>query len=112
MDIYDYNKLSGKALAPDATQEDINSLGEWFRCYGMDYWNGEYFSVDRGCCLYPIMQEVGYDDYNVVGYTFSSNPDDRFIMRPLSGEERAAGIRGREKEKRGVLHENVRGGAG
>lgn len=90
MDIYDYSELAQKALAPDATQEDINNLGEWFSRYGMDCWNGEYYSVDRGCSLYPVMQEVGYDDYKVIGYTFSRSQDDRFIMRPLSDEERAA----------------------
>ena len=87
-DLYDYNELKEKALAFNATQEDINALGEWFSRHGMSHWNGECFYVDADHNLYPIHKEIGYDEYEVVGYTFSSW-DDRLIMRPMSDEERA-----------------------
>lgn len=50
--------------------------------------NGECFHVDADHNLYPIHKEVGYDEYELVGYTFSSW-DERLIMRPMSDEERA-----------------------
>lgn len=87
-DLYDYNELKEKALAFNATQEDINALGEWFSRHGMSYWNGECFYVDADHDLYPIYKEVGYDEYELIGYTFSSW-DERLIMRPMSDEERA-----------------------
>lgn len=86
---YDYKELCEKALAFNATQEDINALGEWFERYGRSGWNGECWTVDAYHDLYPIHKEVGYDDYEVVGYTFSSRDEDRFIMRPMTEEERA-----------------------
>lgn len=85
---YDYKELCEKALAFNATQEDINALGEWFSRHGMSYWNGECFHVDADHDLYPIYKEVGYDEYELIGYTFSSW-DERLIMRPMSDEERA-----------------------
>lgn len=88
-DSYDYNELKEKALASDATQEDINALGEWFERYGRSGWNGECWTVDAYHNLYPIYKEIGYDDYEVVGYTFSSKDEDRSIMRPMTDEERA-----------------------
>lgn len=69
-DRYDYKVLCEKALASDATQEDINTLGEWFHTYDRGDWNGEYYAVDAAHCLYPIYREVGEDDYDIVGYTF------------------------------------------
>lgn len=90
MDQYDYKRLVSAALAPNATQSDIDALGEWFHAYDQDSWNGEYYHVDATHQLYPIYREVGYDDYDIVGYTFSSDPADRFIMRPMTDEERAA----------------------
>lgn len=39
MTIYDYQELKEKALSTDATQEDINNLGEWFEWYDNSYWN-------------------------------------------------------------------------
>lgn len=89
-DLYDYNELKEKALASDATQEDINALGEWFSRHGMSYWNGECFHVDADHNLYPIHKEIGYDEYELVGYTFSSW-DERIIPLPfLTPEARAA----------------------
>ena len=38
MSRYDYEELKNKALAQNATQEDINTLGEWFEQYGGNYW--------------------------------------------------------------------------
>lgn len=87
-DFCNYKELAKKALAFNATQEDINALGEWFSRHGMSHWNGECFHVDADHDLYPIHKEVGYDEYELVGYTFSSW-DERLIMRPMTEEERA-----------------------
>lgn len=65
---YDYEELVEKALAFDATQEDINALGEWFDSHGWDYWNGEYFEIDRYHSLYPVYKEVAEDNFEIVGY--------------------------------------------
>lgn len=65
---YDYEELAVKALAFDATQEDINALGDWFEEHGNCYWNGEYFEMDSANRLYPIYQEVEEDEFELVGY--------------------------------------------
>lgn len=71
MTTYDYEELKNKALTTDATQDDINALGEWFELYGDRYWNGEYYSVDNNR-LYPIYQRIDDDEleeqYEIVGY--------------------------------------------
>lgn len=85
---YNYKEICEKALAFNATQEDINALGEWFSRHGMSYWNGECFYVDADHNLYPIHKEIGYDEYELVGYTFSSW-DERIIPLPMTPEERA-----------------------
>lgn len=51
---YQYDGLKAAALAPGATQEDINALGEWFQQYGMACWNGEYFTIDECTEIVPI----------------------------------------------------------
>lgn len=70
MDQYDYKRLVSAALDANATQADIDALGEWFHAYGWRDWNGEYYHVDAAHQLYPIYREVGEDDYDIVGYTF------------------------------------------
>lgn len=65
---YNYKELREKALSADATQEDINSLGEWFEQYGDEYWNGEYYNADDGVRVYPIVKEVDEDEYEITGY--------------------------------------------
>lgn len=102
MDVYDYKALVQKALAFDATQEDINALGDWFDQYGgwgRDNWNGECYHVDRDHDLYPIHREVGYEEYEVVGYTFSSHNEDRFIPLPFVNAEERAKWEAEEEEK-------------
>lgn len=97
-DLYDYNELKEKALASDATQEDINALGEWFSRHGISYWNGECFHVDSDHNLYPIQKEIGYDEYELVGYTFSSW-DERIIPLPFPTPEARAAWEAEEEEK-------------
>ena len=90
---YSYKELLAEATKSNATQEDINALGEWFDRFG-DYsrdWNGEAWNTeDSGSAtkerLYPIYKvdkhgDVDEDDPFPVGYTFSSDPEDR-IRRP------------------------------
>ena len=66
---YAYEELREKATANDATQKDINALGEWFEAHGSMYWNGEYYDAD-GLRLFPINEEVAEDEWEVVGYEF------------------------------------------
>lgn len=96
---YDYKELCEKALAFNATQEDINALGKWFSRYGMSYWNGECFHVDADHDLYPIYKEVGYDEYDIIGYTFSSWDEDRFIRLPFATPEERERWEAKEEEK-------------
>lgn len=108
-DRYKFQELYEKALASDATQEDINALGEWFNRYGEHEWNGECYHIDASHGLYPIYKEVDYDDYECIGYTFSSWDEDRFINLPTEPEERE---KWEAEKKRGVFYENAFGGAG
>ena len=66
---YDYKELREKALSPDATQADVDALGEWFRVYGDRYWNGEFYDADNGRELRPVYkwdEDLGQGE--VVGY--------------------------------------------
>lgn len=71
MNRYDYEELKEKVLSAEATQEDINNLGEWFEQYGDRYWNGEYYSVDNNR-LYPMYRRIDDDEleeqYEIVRY--------------------------------------------
>lgn len=68
-DRYNYAELRAKAVAPGATQADINTLGEWFFQFGSD-WNGEYYDADGGKRLYPIYKQIDEDDFETIGYEF------------------------------------------
>ena len=68
MNRYDYDELKNKALGVDATEEDVNKLGEWFEQYGDEFWNGEYYEVDSDNRLYPQHREVDEDEFEVCGY--------------------------------------------
>ncbi|MGN0488029.1 MAG: hypothetical protein ACI4HO_02070 [Ruminococcus sp.] len=66
--MYDYNELKNNALKPNAKQDDINALGEWFEQYGDSYWNGEYFEIDSEHRLYPQYKEIDEDEFEITGY--------------------------------------------
>lgn len=72
---YDYEDLRNKAIQPNAKQEDIDALGEWFEEFGYDFWNGEHFDADDGKRLFPIHDEH-YDENgeliqaDIIGYEF------------------------------------------
>lgn len=61
---YAYDTLRAAAIAPGATQEDINALGDWFDQYGTGYWNGKYYDADYGLRVYPVYD---WDEENDVG---------------------------------------------
>lgn len=81
-DCYNYAELLAKATAPDATQADINTLGEWFNHFGRDYWDGEggyRISADR--YLYQVAVPANdCGDFDVIGYTFSGAEADRYPL--------------------------------
>ena len=64
----DYNELL-EAVKNNRSEENIKALAEWFERYGRDFWNGEYYDVSEiGDRLYPIYEEIGEDDYEIVGW--------------------------------------------
>lgn len=67
--MYEYEELRAKAIAADATPEDIENLGNWFERYGDQYWNGEYFDAD-GYRLYPVYEYDEDDEAILKGYEF------------------------------------------
>lgn len=42
---YSYEELLAAAIAPGATQDDVDALGEWFSSFGSGYWNGECYDA-------------------------------------------------------------------
>lgn len=68
-----YKELRENALKFNATQDEINELGEWFSQYGGNFWNGEYYDIsdtgtkgEYGFRLYPVYKEVAEDEYEFV----------------------------------------------
>ena len=70
MSRYNYQEIRARAGAPDATQADINELGEWFERYGGGSWNGEYYDADDGKRLFPVYQKIDVDEFELTGYEF------------------------------------------
>lgn len=80
-----YEELKQKALSPEATQNDINTLGEWLASYYGYSWNGVCFDVE-GQSLFPVLKPIAInsstgdiEQHETVGYTFSANPDDHLV---------------------------------
>lgn len=71
---YNYEELEAAATKFGATQEEIDALGEWFERFGRRYWNGECYEVSEkeGLYLYPMHKQVGEDEFEIVGWSFSS----------------------------------------
>lgn len=63
---YDYSDLK-KAYEANPTQENLKTLGEWFRENGQTYWNGEYFDADN-IQIYPVYKEIAEDEFELAGY--------------------------------------------
>ena len=80
-----YDELERKALAVDATQDDINALGEWFDSTpeARRYWDGESYHVTGDIYLYPVFRVTVDDDgdevFDIIGWTFSADGHDRII---------------------------------
>ena len=69
MSYYDYKELREKALSPDATQADVDALGEWFSRFGERYWNGEFYDADDGREIRPVYKwDEELDQGEIVGY--------------------------------------------
>lgn len=86
-----FEELKGAALAPDATQADIDALGEWFEQEANDlhYWNGECWAVDRklDLNLYPaLIHDEAHDIWETVGYAF--NKEEAAILAEKIEKER------------------------
>lgn len=77
MNEYQYEELAAAATKSNATQEEINALGEWFQIYGMCYWNGSSWIVDEknDIRLAPVYKEVEEDEFELIGYTFASEAE-------------------------------------
>lgn len=75
MGYYDYEEIKNKALKTK-NFDDVLALGEWFENYGMDFWNGEYFEIDKNNRLYPLYDKLSEDeDLTLVGWTFEPPTD-------------------------------------
>ena len=67
---YDYAELLARAIAPDATDDDLFALGSWMQVYGMDYWNGECWDISDpdkptgSRLLVPIRTDDDDEDYS------------------------------------------------
>lgn len=72
MNRYSYKELREKAVATDATQEDLKALVEWLSTYDLGAWNGEYYDISAGdeptgsTLLYPIYGEQ--EDEGIIGW--------------------------------------------
>lgn len=69
MGYYDYKELLEKAMESKSAK-DIENLADWFRNYGMDFWNGESWSLENGDRLFPIysVEEDENGNYPIIGY--------------------------------------------
>ena len=65
---YSYRELRAAALAPEAAQADIDTLGAWMEQYGTDSWNGETYDIDDGKRLRPIYKQTSDDSFEITGY--------------------------------------------
>lgn len=57
---YDYAKLREKAI-DNPTFENLASLANWLTAFDPAAWNGEFFDIDNGLRLHPIMGEETED---------------------------------------------------
>ena len=72
---YQYKELFERATSENATQEDVNALGEWFRKYGnKSDWNGEVYITKTEDFPYNLKPIVKWDEESdcgeIVGYEF------------------------------------------
>ena len=67
---YSYQELRDRAFSTNATQEDINALGEWFERFSEGrYWNGETHDIDGTHQLRPIQAyDEDSDCWEITGY--------------------------------------------
>lgn len=66
MNYYSYKDLK-TAYDTNPSQENINTLGEWFQQYGDSCWNGEYYDADN-IRIYPVYKEIAEDEFELIGY--------------------------------------------
>ena len=62
---YNYKALRAAAMAPGATQDDVNALGEWCQTYLSGSWNGEEYDIDDGHSIRPIFRQVLEDGWEL-----------------------------------------------
>lgn len=82
---YEHKALLKAARSADATQDDLDRLGQWFERYGWRCWNGESFDASfdnepSGTChLWRVeVPAAGYEDcppedvgqWEIIGYSF------------------------------------------
>lgn len=65
--MYQYKELLEKALETRSFK-DMENLADWFRNYGSDFWNGEYWDLGNDYRLYPIYQDAADDEFEIVDY--------------------------------------------
>lgn len=65
---YDYEDIRAKAIRSEATEQDVNALGKWMEQYGDSCWNGEFWDIDDGMRLFPVVVETAPGEYETKGY--------------------------------------------
>ena len=65
---YDYADLRAAALAPSATQADLERLAIWLTRYDASAWNGEYYDIDEGLTLRPTYSRLSDDEIIQTGW--------------------------------------------
>ncbi len=70
MNRYSYQDLRKAAVAPGATQAEINALGAWMQEYGSAFWNGEIFDIGGGRLLRPVYSAIENENggYDITGW--------------------------------------------
>lgn len=65
---YEYPEARAAALN-DPTFENCDALRDWLDAYAPGTWNGEYYDIDEGKRLFPILgEEDEYGCFPTIGY--------------------------------------------
>lgn len=112
---YEREALLKAALRADATQDDLDRLGQWFAAYGWRYWNGERFDasfpdepsgtrdlwkVSVPAAGYENCPLEDVEEWETIGYSFDRPDWDDPAAALLDNKRRAAELgAARSKER-------------
>lgn len=68
-DMYKFPELFELATRFDASQEDIDRLGQWLDLYDKESFNGVYYDAGDGVNVFPVYGEEDENgDFPLIGY--------------------------------------------